>query len=124
MQPTSVKSRTEQSCTVVELFGEIDCHNASDVRERLRELVALGNTHLVLDLDQVGFLDSTGLGVLVGALKRVRALDGSLHVVCANESLLTIFRITGLNQVFDIHPTLDRALAAAGSLVGADTPVA
>jgi hypothetical protein len=60
----------------------------------------------------VEFLDSTGLGVLVGGLKRVRAHDGSLDLVCTQERILKIFRITGLTQVFGIHQAVNQAIAA------------
>jgi anti-sigma B factor antagonist len=60
----------------------------------------------------VEFLDSTGLGVLVGGLKKVRAHDGSLQLVCSQERLLKIFRITGLAKVFVIHESADQAFAA------------
>ncbi len=59
-------------------------------------------------MEEVEFLDSTGLGVLVGGLKKVRAHDGSLHLVCTQERLLKIFRITGLAKVFAIHDSADR----------------
>ena len=61
---------------------------------------------------KVGFLDSTGLGVLVGGLKRVRAHDGSLDLVCTQERILKIFRITGLTKVFGIYQSVDQAIAA------------
>ena len=60
-------------------------------------------------------LDSTGLGVLVGGLKRVRAHDGSLDLVCTQERILKIFRITGLTKVFGIHDSVDEAIAARKS---------
>ncbi len=63
-------------------------------------------------MDKVGFLDSTGLGVLVGGLKRVRAHDGSLGLVCTQKRILKIFRITGLAEVFGIYETVDQAIAA------------
>ncbi len=64
---------------------------------------------------KVEFLDSTGLGVLVGGLKRVRAHDGSLDLVCTQERILKIFRITGLTKVFGIHDTVDEAIKARKS---------
>ena len=70
-----------------------------------------GKYHLVVDMERVDFLDSTGLGVLVGGLKRVRAHDGSLRLVCTQERILKIFRITGLTKVFPIHASVDEALA-------------
>ena len=71
-----------------------------------------GSYQLVVNLDKVGFLDSTGLGVLVGGLKRVRAHDGSLDLVCTQQRILKIFRITGLTEVFGIYETVDQAIAA------------
>ena len=66
-------------------------------------------------MEKVGFLDSTGLGVLVGGLKRVRAHDGSLDLACTREQILKIFRITGLTKVFGIHDSVDEAIAARKS---------
>ncbi|NED58366.1 STAS domain-containing protein, partial [Micromonospora aurantiaca] len=64
-----------------------------------------------VDMEKVEFLDSTGLGVLVGGLKRVRAHDGSLELVCTQERILKIFRITGLTKVFGIHDSIADAEA-------------
>ena len=75
-------------------------------------------------MEGVEFLDSTGLGVLVGGLKRVRAHDGSLRLVCTQERILKIFRITGLTKVFPIHATWrrrcdDRAASPTGRRLSA-----
>jgi len=98
--------------TVVRVGGEIDVYTAPKLREQLVDLVNAGKFHLVVDMEAVEFLDSTGLGVLVGGLKRVRAHDGSLHLVCTQERILKIFRITGLTKVFPIHNTVEEAVAA------------
>ena len=82
------------------------------VSDELIDLVSGGKYHLVVDMEGVDFLDSTGLGVLVGGLKRVRAHEGSLRLVCTQERILKIFRITGLTKVFPIHASVDEALAA------------
>jgi anti-sigma B factor antagonist len=88
-------------------------YTAPRLRELLIDLVSRGSYQLVVNLDKVGFLDSTGLGVLVGGLKRVRARDGSLDLVCTQQRILKIFRITGLTEVFGIYQTVDQAIAAA-----------
>jgi len=72
-----------------------------------------GSYDLVVDMEAVEFLDSTGLGVLVGGLKKVRAHDGSLSLICNQDRLLKIFRITGLAKVFIIHDSPEAALASA-----------
>jgi anti-sigma B factor antagonist len=73
--------------------------------------VESGDRQVVVDLGRVEFLDSTGLGVLVGALKRLRGVDGELSLVCAQERLLKIFRITGLDRVFTLYESVDAATA-------------
>ncbi len=102
--------RKEGDRTVLEVGGEVDVYTAPKLREKLVELVGEGNYQIVVDMTKVEFLDSTGLGVLVGGLKRVRSHDGSLSLVCNQERILKIFRITGLTKVFPIHDTLDEAL--------------
>ena len=107
----SVTSREQGGRTVVEVSGEIDVYTAPVLRERLNDLVGEGHHHLVVDMEKVDFLDSTGLGVLVGGLKKVRAHDGSMRLICNQERLLKIFRITGLAKVFTIHSSQAEALA-------------
>ncbi len=107
----SLDTRTEGEHTVVAVGGEIDVYTAPRLREALIDLVDAGTYHIVVDVEKVEFLDSTGLGVLVGGLKRVRAHNGSLQVVCTQERLLKIFRITGLTKVFSIHDSVSDAVA-------------
>ena len=97
---------------VIDVRGEIDMYTAPRLRELLINLVSEDNYQLVVNLDKVGFLDSTGLGVLVGGLRRVRTHDGSLDLVCTQQRILETFRITGLTEVFGIYETVDQAIAA------------
>ena len=96
--------------TVITVGGEIDVYTAPKLREKLISLVDDGRYQLIVDMEGVEFLDSTGLGVLVGGLKRVRAHDGSIDLVCTQSRILRIFRITGLNKVFSIHDTVPDAI--------------
>ena len=107
----SLNTRQVGDHTVIEVGGEVDVYTAPKLRERMVDLVNAGNYHLVVDLDSVEFLDSTGLGVLVGGLKRVRTHDGSMSLVCTQERLLKIFRITGLIKVFPVHADVAAATA-------------
>ena len=97
---------------VVDVKGEIDVYTAPKLREKLIELVADGSYDVVVNLEGVDFLDSTGLGVLVGALKRVKAHDGSLSLVCTQDKILKIFKITGLTKVFPIYESVEQATSA------------
>ena len=107
----TVTSRANGDRTVVEVTGEIDVYTAPALREELSSLIDAESTDIVVDLTQVSFMDSTGLGVLVGALKKVRTLGGDLQLVISQEKILKVFRITALTQVFSIHATVDEALA-------------
>jgi len=107
----TLEHRTEGDTTVLDVAGEVDVYTAPKLREKLVELVSDGHYNIVVDMTKVEFLDSTGLGVLVGGLKRVRSHNGSLELVCNQERILKIFRITGLTKVFPIHDTLEEALS-------------
>ena len=98
--------------SVIEVVGEIDVYTAPKLRERLVSLVDAGSYQLIVNMEGVEFLDSTGLGVLVGGLKRVRAHEGWIDLVCTQSRILRIFRITGLNRVFNIYDTVPEAVAA------------
>ncbi len=95
--------------TVLAVKGEIDVYCAPRLRERLVELVSEGHRQIVVDLEGVDFLDSTGLGVLVGGLKRLRTHDGDLSLVCTQPRILKVFEITGLTTVFSIATSVDEA---------------
>ncbi|MEO7131237.1 MAG: STAS domain-containing protein [Dermatophilaceae bacterium] len=109
----SIRRTEHGDRTIVRMGGEIDVYTASLVRESLEDQLGQGRIHLILDLSDVTFLDSTGLGVLVGRLKRARALGGSLRLVASDERVLRVFAITGLDKIFEIHADLDTALRVA-----------
>ena len=106
----SLATRTVAEHTVLEVGGEVDVYTAPRFRERLIELVSEGKHQIVVDLEGVDFLDSTGLGVLVGGLKRLRSHGGDLYLVCTQSRILKVFEITGLTKVFSIHDSVDAAV--------------
>ncbi len=108
----TLETRDVDGRTIVSVGGEIDVYTAPKLRDMITELVGAGTYHLVIDMAGVEFLDSTGLGVLVGGLKKVRAQQGSMELVCSQDRLLKIFRITGLAKVFTIHDSESSALGA------------
>ena len=97
--------------SVVSLRGEIDVYTAPRLRQALIDLVEQGSKDILVDMSRVDFLDSTGLGVLVGGLKRVKANDGSLEIVATSDRILKIFDITGLSKVFPMHTSVEEALS-------------
>jgi anti-sigma B factor antagonist len=87
----------------VTVRGEVDVHTAARLQERLDEVVGQGEDRVVVHLDDVTFLDATGLGVLVGAHSTQRAGGGSLELVCSNARLLRILGVTGLDRILTVH---------------------
>ena len=77
-------------------------------------MIAKGAKHVVVDLSETTFIDSTTLGVLVGGVKRLRTNDGQLSLICSDRNITKIFEITGLDRVFTIHSTRDEAVSALG----------
>jgi anti-sigma B factor antagonist len=108
----SLATRQAFEHAILEVGGEIDVYTAPRLRERLIELIDGGQLRIVVDLSRVEFLDSTGLGVLVGAHRRLRANEGTLSLVCPNDRLLKIFRVSGLDSRFAIHASVADATAA------------
>jgi anti-sigma B factor antagonist len=99
--------------TVVSPHGEIDFATGPQLKDAITELLVAGDVHLVIDLLDVDFIESTGLGALIGGRRRAHALKGSLVLVCTEQQMLKIFRITGLDKVFTIHDTVDAATQQA-----------
>jgi anti-sigma B factor antagonist len=98
---------------VVSLRGEIDVYTAPRLRQALIDLVEGGVKDIVVDMDRVDFLDSTGLGVLVGGLKRVKSNEGEMKLVVTQDRIMKIFDITGLAKVFPVFGSLEEALGRA-----------
>jgi anti-sigma B factor antagonist len=103
---------TSNGFTVLSPRGDIDYATAGHVQDAITETLLAGDVSVVVDLRGVDFIESTGLGVLIGGRRRALALKGSLSLVCVEEPVLTVFRVTGLDKVFSIYPTVEDAVAA------------
>lgn len=100
---------------VVEVSGWIEIEAAPQLRETLIGVIDEGHVNLVIDLSNVAFLDSTGLGVLIGLLHRLRSRDGCLALAGASDRVYKVFHTTQLTKVLTITPTVDDAIAAIKS---------
>ena len=112
MTPMHLTVREDRGWTVVEVDGVVDVASAPELRSALQQVQVDGTARVLVDLDRVELLDSFGLGVLVGALKRARTGEGDLAVVVTRARLQRVFEVTGLDAVF-------RLVADAGEVVGA-----
>lgn len=92
--------------TVISVSGDLDVVGAPDLRQEVVAAVAGGEVCLILDLTGVEFIDSFGLGVMIGSLKRVRQRDGDLAVVCPEPRVRRVFELCDLDRVMPLHLTL------------------
>jgi anti-sigma B factor antagonist len=109
----TVQASKVGSASVVSAAGDLDIHSAPVLLAQLGPLSVVRGVRLVVDLSDVEFIDSTGLGVLVTTLKHVREAGGRLDVVATAPRVLKVFRITGLDAVIPLHGTLAEATTSA-----------
>ena len=100
---------------VARASGDLDLTTAPRLRERVVQVITGGQPHVVLDLEGVDFVDSTGLGVLVGLLKRTRSQGGDLRLVSTRPAFKKILELTALERALPLAATVDEALGEPGS---------
>jgi anti-sigma B factor antagonist len=105
----TIRVRHEPNCVLAAVAGEIDIATVARLRERLWALAASGRT-LVVDLEQVSFIDASGLGALAGAAGLAAEYGASLYVVCTPERIRRPFRLTGLDRTIPLACTLAEVL--------------
>jgi anti-sigma B factor antagonist len=98
----TIDSRRVGPWAVLQVAGELDLHTSPALRDRLSELEDSGTTKVAIDLEHVGFMDSSSLGILVTALKRIREKDGELALVGVNGSPLKVLTLTGIDQLIPL----------------------
>jgi anti-sigma B factor antagonist len=116
------RTTTAGNATVVTVASEIDVAMANQLREGLLNVLEQGVHHTVIDITKVDFLDSTGLGVLVGVQHRLSTPDGTMTFVGASERIMELFRVTRLSTIFPVYATADQALQPSADTAG-DVPV-
>lgn len=109
-----VHAHRDGQWSVLTVAGELDVVGAPELRQHVMHAVSDGLHHLVLDLSGVDFIDSFGLGVLIGALKRVRLLDGDLQLVVTEARVRRVLELCDLDRVFSLHTDLRAAVAVSG----------
>jgi anti-sigma B factor antagonist len=109
---TITSEPSDDEIAIVAVNGYLDFDAAPILKNRLVDCIEAGSSHLVVDLAETGFIDSTAIGVLVGALKRVQESGGSLVVVCTNDNVQSIFELVGLDEIISLHRSRNDAISA------------
>lgn len=105
-----IESKEVECLPVLEVSGEVDVYTAPKLKSRILDKIDAGQYQIVIDLTKVDFIDSSGLGVLVGGLKRVGPHKGKIILVINRSNIMKIFKITGLDKVFEIFEDLNEAV--------------
>lgn len=106
----SIETAQREGWDIISVEGEVDIRTAPQLREHISRILSEGSLHLLLDLDNVEFVDSTALSVMVGAHKQLARNGGGLVLVCTRESVLRVLAVTGLSRVFTVHDSIESVL--------------
>jgi anti-sigma B factor antagonist len=105
--------KTETHGKVIVLFireERFDAHNSEELKSEVNRIFESGTKHLLIDLKEVRFIDSSGLGVLVSGYKNASTRQGSIKLCSLQSQVKSMFELTRLHRVFDIYPAVDEAL--------------
>lgn len=97
---------------MIRISGEIDHHTSQELRRQTESALAqMGGRNIIFDFAEVDFMDSSGIGMMIGRYKQLQAFGGRIAIACANEKIAEIIRLSGLMQLFPMFPTIEDALA-------------
>ena len=103
--------RHDPQTHVIAVSGEVDLFTAPEFKQRVSAAIDGGAERVIVDLSATVFIDSSSLGVLIGAHRRLKLRGGALLVVCDSEAIAKTFKITGLDGVFTLAGSVDEALS-------------
>lgn len=107
-----LKFKRKNKTLLIQVSGEIDHHTAQELRAQTESALAqLGGRNVIFCFREVTFMDSSGIGVLIGRYKQLQALGGRIAIACANEKIAEIIALAGLSRLFPTFPTAEEALA-------------
>lgn len=107
-----VRSAKDDSVVVVSVSGEIEVYTAGALRKHFTRVIDREHADVIVDLTDVTFMDSTGLGVLIGSVRQVREFGGRVRLVVVEDKVVNLLRYTAVTQLFTVYGSLERALSA------------
>jgi anti-sigma B factor antagonist len=115
---SATDEQVDDTTHVVAVRGEIDIFTAPEFKERIGAAIDAGRRLVVVDLGETSFIDSSSLGVLISAHRRLNARSGRLIIACDVAAVRNTFRVTGLDSVLEVMGTREEALTAGRSAAG------
>ncbi len=102
-----VKTKSEDSVTIIEIEGEVDLYSSPDLRKALLEMTKAQNKAILVDLEKVNYMDSSGVATLVEALQQVGKYEGKLKLANLRDAVKDVFELSRLDKVFDIYESVE-----------------
>ena len=107
-----IKNRTVDGIAVLDINGEIDLYNAPEIKETIKKQMDGGLKKVIINLDNVSYIDSSGIGALISSLSNLKKVGGGLKIIKINDTVRKVFELTKLTSFFEIYDSEDEALAA------------
>lgn len=107
-----IRTKSQDSVTIVEIDGEVDLYSSPDLRKILLEITQAEDKAILLDMEKVKYMDSSGVATLVEALQQVGKYEGKLKLVNLRDAVRDVFELSRLDKVFDIYDSIDEAQKA------------
>ncbi|HMA99628.1 MAG TPA: STAS domain-containing protein [Spirochaetota bacterium] len=106
-----ISNREVDNITILDISGEIDLYNAPDVKDTIRQHIEKGNTRIIINLKNVNYIDSSGIGALISSLSNLKKVGGGLKIIHVYDAVRKVFELTKLTSFFDIYDNQDAAIA-------------
>ena len=107
-----INRRETGEIIVFDINGEIDLYNAPEIKDKIKEEMNKGKVNIIINLDKVSYIDSSGIGVLISSLSNLKKVGGALKLINVYASVRKVFELTKLTSFFDIYDSETDALAA------------
>ena len=106
-----VEFNTRNDFLVVRLIGELDHHSAEEVRSRIDDKIERESIKkIIMDFKNVTFMDSSGIGVVIGRYKKVAGIGGSISIACATDNIKRVFELSGIFRIIKYYEKIDDAV--------------
>ncbi len=109
-----IQVREVGNVVILDINGEIDLYNAPEIKETIKNQMEQGKNQIIINLDKVSYIDSSGIGVLISSLSNLKKAGGGLKIIHVYASVRKVFELTKLTSFFDIYDSEQEALAAYG----------
>jgi anti-sigma B factor antagonist len=109
---TKIETKSIDGLTIIAITGRLDAHGSEIIKEQMHQLSNKKRNHVLLNLNGVAFIDSSGLGLIVSSFRRLREQEGEMSLCCMNPQVQTIFELTRLHRVFNIFEDESSAVSS------------